>query len=102
MEHIMDTFNPQIMATMWGGDLNVTGNMKNFDVTGKLGSLPMPVFIHCGRHDFSRPEELEYYHSFVPSARTYIFKDSAHLAMIDAPVEYMQVMWKMLAEMEQR
>jgi len=35
MEHIMDNFNPQIMSTMWGGDLNVTGNLKNFDVTKK-------------------------------------------------------------------
>jgi len=100
MEHIMDNFNPQIMSTMWGGDLNVTGNLKNFDVTKELGNLRMPVFMHCGRHDFSRPEELEYYHSFVPSAHTHIFENSAHLAMIDAPLEYMQVMRKMLVKME--
>jgi len=100
MEHIADRFNPQIMETMWGSDLNVTGQMKEYNVTGQLHTLPMPVFMHCGRHDFSRPEELAYYHSFLPSARTYIFEQSAHLAMLDAPEEYLQVMHAFLCEVE--
>lgn len=99
MAHIIDRFNPQVMSTLWGSDLNVNGNLKDFNITGQLADLPMPVFLHCGRFDFARVEELDYYHSFIPSAETYVFEQSAHLAMIDAPHEYLYVLRHMLAKM---
>src|SRR5262245_15519659 len=41
----------EICATMQGPDWNVTGNLKNWDVTDCLGELDLPVLITSGRYD---------------------------------------------------
>ena len=40
---------------MWGTEWNITGNLKDWDVTARLGELDMPVLITSGRHDLTTP-----------------------------------------------
>ncbi len=36
---------------MQGPEWNVTGNLKDWDVTARLGQLDLPVLVTSGRHD---------------------------------------------------
>jgi L-proline amide hydrolase len=50
----MRSFNnlsEDVHGTMQGLEWNVTGNLKDWDVTDRLGELNLPVLVTSGRHD---------------------------------------------------
>src|SRR5262245_28658686 len=53
-EHVLRSFTnmrEEIYTTMQEPEWNVTGNLKNWDVTDGLGELDLPVLITSGRYD---------------------------------------------------
>ncbi len=53
-EHVMHSFvnlREDVYGAMQGPEWNVTGNLKDWDVTDRLGELDLPVLITSGRHD---------------------------------------------------
>ncbi len=48
-DHLMRTFTglrEEIYGAMWGTEWNITGNLKDWDVTARLGELDVPVLHH--------------------------------------------------------
>lgn len=57
-EHVMRSFEnlrEDVYVTMQGPEWNVTGNLKDWDVTARLGELDLPVLVTSGRHDEMTP-----------------------------------------------
>ena len=57
-DHVLRSFtnlSRDVYATMQGPEWNVSGNLKDWDVTARLGQLDLPVPVTSGRHDEMTP-----------------------------------------------
>jgi len=53
-EHVMSSFmnvREDVYGAMQGPEWNVTGHLKDWNVTDRLGELDLPVLVTSGRHD---------------------------------------------------
>ena len=76
--------NDRIYAIMQGpAEWKVTGRLRNWDVTGRLGEIAVPTLVTSGRHDEMRPEIVQPLVSGLPNATWTIFEQSAHMAHIE-------------------
>ena len=75
---------------MWGpSEFCVTGTLKNYDRTARLGELRLPALFIVGRFDEARPETVADFQQRVPGSKLVVVEGAAHMAMIDAPEEYL-------------
>ncbi|KAB7673092.1 proline iminopeptidase-family hydrolase [Bacillus sp. B1-b2] len=85
--------NPHVYQLMWGpSEFTVKGNLKSFDCTGDLSQIQIPTLYTCGKFDEATPESTEYFSSLTPNGKFHVFENSAHMAYIEEPEEYLTVM----------
>jgi proline-specific peptidase len=91
-----------VYETMMGGpnELIVIGNLKNWDRTDRLGEILVPTLITVGRYDELTPTCAETLHRAIPNSRMVIFEESAHLAHLEEPDKYRQVVADFMVEIE--
>ncbi|MEU6881490.1 proline iminopeptidase-family hydrolase [Streptomyces sp. NPDC046712] len=89
-----------VYATMWGSEWNITGNLKDWDVTDRLGELDVPVLVTSGRYDVTTPAVVRPIVEGIPGAEWVLFEKSAHLPSIEEPEHYRQVVAGFLSEVE--
>ena len=102
-EHVMRSLTnlrEEVYATMQGPEWNVTGNLKDWGVTDRLGELDLPVLITSGRHDEMTPALVKPLVEGIPGAESVVFEDSAHLAMAEEPTRYRRVVDSFLRRVE--
>lgn len=104
-EDVTKTFelmNATIYTKMWGpSEFTATGTLRDYDRTGQLKELNLPVLFTCGRYDEATPDATEFYRSHVKDARLEIFEKSAHLTMQDEPEAYVRAVREFLHSVEQ-
>lgn len=102
-EHVVRSFQnvrEEVYATMQGPEWNVTGNLRNWDATGRLGELKLPVLITSGRYDEMTPALVKPLAERISGAESVVFEESAHLAMAEEPARYRQVLESFLNRVE--
>ncbi len=88
-----------VYSTMWGPtEFVINGVLKDYDQTGRLKELKVPVLFTCGRWDEARPETVERFKSLVPGAQMRVFENSAHMAHLEEADAYMETMRRFLGE----
>jgi proline iminopeptidase len=93
----------QVYATMQGpNEFVVTGNLKDYDCTDRLGELTLPMLFTCGRADIVRPAETEYYHRLAPGSELVIFEQSRHAPHMEESEHYLAVVRDFLRRAESR
>jgi proline iminopeptidase len=94
----------EVYNTMWGPSefYMVGGNLIDFDRTGALKDLTMPVLWTCGQYDECRPETLAYYHSLTPNSEMHVFENASHTAHLEQRVQYMAVLSDFLERVERK
>ena len=93
-EHVMRSFsnlNEDVYGTMQGPEWNVTGNLRDWDVTARLGELALPVLVTSGRYDEMTPAVVEPLVSGIPGAEHVVFEESSHLAMAEEPDRFREI-----------
>lgn len=74
--------NKEVGRVMFGPNLiEVTGNMRYWDVTDRLRELRVPCLITCGEHDFLTPKLHRLMHSRIKSSKLVIIGGASHVAM---------------------
>ena len=69
----------QTYQILWGAnELVVSGLVRDYSLSPRLGALRCPCLFMCGRFDEATPEAHEYFASLVPGAQVHIFERSAH------------------------
>jgi len=68
----------------------VTGNLKDWDCTNRLGEITAPTLITCGRYDETGPACAETLHRGIPNSEMHIFEQSAHMAHLEETELYLQ------------
>src|SRR4029450_8316310 len=70
----------------------VTGNLKDWDVTARLGQLDLPVLVTSGRHDEMTPALVGPLVDGIRGAEWVVLEHSAHQATVEEPDRYRQVL----------
>jgi L-proline amide hydrolase len=102
-EHVMHSFlnlNDEVYQIMQGPEWNVTGNLKGWDVTVRLGEIKLPVLVTSGRYDEMTAPLVEPLVAGIKGAEHVVFHDSAHLAMAEEPDRYREVLGSFVDRVE--
>ncbi len=83
-------------------EFTITGTLKNYDITNRLGEIKIPVLFMCGEFDEARPSTVKYFTSLVTGAKFKMIKGSAHLTMHDKPKESNQAVIDFLNNLEKK
>ena len=81
--------NRDVGRIMFGPNVvEVTGNMRYWDVTERLRKLRLPCLVICGEHDFLTPKLHKIIHGKIRGSRLVILKGAGHLTMWDTRDAY--------------
>jgi proline iminopeptidase len=101
IKHAMDNVSIPVYGTMWGpSEPMVTGNLKEYDRTGRLKEIKSPTLWTCGRYDEATPETVGYYHSLMPGSEFVVFEKSAHMSHWEEADLYLPVVRDFLRRAE--
>lgn len=95
--YTLSHFNKRLYKSLWGPtEFRVTGTLKDWDISGRLGEIHVPCLITAGRHDEATPLIAEDIHSRIRGSRLVIFEDSSHNAMLEERDAYVRVVAEFL------
>lgn len=93
--------NNEVYLTMWGpSEFCVSGTLKDWDITDRLGEIHVPALVLCGRDDEATPTLAETIHRGIPNSELVIFEHSAHFPHIEETERYLQVLEAFLSRVE--
>ncbi|MFD0265447.1 proline iminopeptidase-family hydrolase [Streptomyces sp. NPDC127106] len=90
-EHVAQAtaaINAELYGAMFGAEWNVTGTLRDWDVTARLGELDLPALVTTGRYDEITPAAVQPLVEGIRGAQWMVFEDSAHLSMVEEPERY--------------
>jgi len=91
----------QVYEAMWGpNEFTVTGSLKDWDVIDRLGEIEVPTLIASGRHDECTPALVEPLHAGIAGSEWVLFEESAHMAYLEEPERYLEVVGRFLERIE--
>jgi proline-specific peptidase len=89
LKRTMSKMNNEIYNYMWGpSEFTINGILKNYDRTGDLGRIKIPVLFTCGRFDESVPSTTAIYRNAIPGAEISIFEGASHEHHLENIDEY--------------
>ena len=93
-----------VYETMWGQSEfgPVTGRLRDWDVTARLGEIAVTTLVTGGRYDEARPAHVAMLAEGIPGAELVIFENSSHLAFLEERESYIRVVDDFLARTESR
>jgi proline-specific peptidase len=87
--------------TMVGpSEFNVTGNLRDWDVTDRLGEIDVPTLFVSGEYDEIRPAHVRDMHEQVPGSELHHYANSAHLPFEEERERFMADYNEFLARTE--
>jgi proline iminopeptidase len=88
-----------VYRTLWGpSELTPTGSLRDYEREHRLRELAAPALFLCGRYDEITPEATAAYAAATPGARLCVFEHSAHVAHIEEPALFLDVVHGFLSE----
>jgi proline iminopeptidase len=81
-------------------EFTITGTLKNYDCTAKLGGIKVPTLFTAGRYDEAVPSTVKHFRSLIPGSELAVFDSSGHLTMQDEPENYVKVLRDFLHRVE--
>ena len=95
--------NPEVYYTMQGrSEFVMTGKLKDWDITDRLGEIEVPTLITSGRYDEATPLIAGTVHRGIPGSEWVIFEQSSHMAHAEEAERYMAVLDGFLTRVERR
>lgn len=96
-------WNESVYRHMWGAtEFRATGTLVDFDLTGRLHQIDVPVLFIAGQNDEARPETLAELQELVPDSRLVVILDAAHATLSKRPHEYLAIVETFLDSVEAR
>jgi proline-specific peptidase len=78
-----------VYSTMNGpSEFTVTGTLKDWDVTERLGEITIPALLVGGRYDECRPAHLAEMHRRMPGSQLATIEDASHLCFAEQPAAF--------------
>jgi proline-specific peptidase len=74
----------EVYLEMWGpSEFYATGNLRDYDRTGRLHEIAVPTLYTCGRYDEAAPPTTAAYQRLTPGAELAVFEQSAHMPHLE-------------------
>ena len=87
--------------TMQGpNEFVITGTLKDWDITDRLGEIRVPTLITAGRHDEFTPRQAQALHEGIAGSELVTFEDSSHMQFSEEPERYREVVAAFLERVE--
>ncbi|MEP7197420.1 MAG: proline iminopeptidase-family hydrolase [Saprospiraceae bacterium] len=83
-------------------EFTVTGELKNYDRTNRLGEIKVPTLFIAGEFDEARPSTVQYYQSLVPGSSFEMIENSGHLTTQENPQKNIDVVVKFINSIENK
>jgi len=81
--------DPRVYHAMCGpSEFHITGSLKAWDVTPRLGEIRQPTLVVGGRHDEATPRITEAVHRGIPGSEWVVMEGCSHLCHLEAPESY--------------
>jgi proline-specific peptidase len=91
----------EVYEAMWGpSEFCLTGPLKDWDITHRLGEIDLPTLVVGGRYDEATPTITETVHRGIPGSEWVIFENSAHFPHLEETDRYLQVLGDFLGRAE--
>ncbi len=81
-------------------EFTMTGTLKDYDITNRLGEIKVPTLFITGEFDEAREVTVRYYQSLVPNSTFQLIDNAGHLTMQDNPVQNISVIRDFLNKIE--
>ena len=93
--------NQELYRQLWGSsEFHVTGSLKDWDLTARLGTIAVSTLITSGRFDEATPRQMAILHGSIPGSQWVMFDDSSHVAHLEEPDRYNGVVAEFLSGVE--
>jgi proline-specific peptidase len=105
-DYVLRTFaglqeHPDVYLTMQGpNEFVITGTLKDWDITDRLGEIDVPTLITAGRHDEFTPRQAEALHRSIAGSELVTFEESSHMQFAEEPEHYRRVVAAFLDRVE--
>jgi proline-specific peptidase len=94
--------HPDVYLTMQGpNEFVITGTLKDWDVTARLGEIQVPTLITAGRHDEFTPRQAQALNEGIRGSELVTFENSSHMQFVEEPDRYFEVVGDFLGRVEQ-
>jgi proline-specific peptidase len=96
-----DKLGDEVYHIMWEpSEWCVTGTLKDWDITDRLGEIWMPTLVIGGRYDEATPAVTETVHRGIPGSEWVIFENSGHFPHLEETERYLKVLDRFLNHVE--
>ena len=83
--------DPRVYQAMCGpNEFMITGSLKHWDVTERLGTIQQPTLVIGGEYDVATPRITEVLHRGFPHSVWVVFKNASHLTHLEQPDAYLR------------
>ena len=90
-----------VYRTMNGpSEFHVTGTLRNWDITDRLGEIRVPTLVVTGEHDEATPAINRSVSEGIPGARSVIYPGCSHMAHVEDPEGYIRLLDDFFTEVE--
>jgi L-proline amide hydrolase len=90
-----------VYAAMHGpAEFRVEGTLRDWDITGRLSEIDVPVLLVSGGHDEVRPWMVEKTRRGLPRAQWVLFEDSSHTPHVEEPERFLELVEAFLERVE--
>jgi proline-specific peptidase len=101
LKRMVDKPGDDVYRVMWGpSEFFMTGTLKDWDVTERLGEILTPTLVIGGRYDHATPLLTEALHRGLNNSEWVIFEKSGHFPHIDETERFLQVLDQFLCRIE--
>jgi proline-specific peptidase len=101
LNRMADKPGDDVYQFMWGpSEWYLTGTLKDWDITSRLGEICLPTLVIGGRHDEATPTITETLHHGLRGSEWVVFENSGHFPHIEETERYLQVLDRFLRRVE--
>ncbi len=93
--------DPRVYQEMCGpSEFHITGSLKHWDVSARLGEIRQPTLVIGGEHDEATPTITTALHRGIPHSTFVLFENGSHLTHLEQPDAYRSLVSRFLAEVD--
>jgi proline-specific peptidase len=84
--------HPDVYMTMQGpNEFVISGTLRTWDITDRLGELAVPTLITAGAHDEFTPVQAQRLHDGIAGSELVTFEASSHMQFVEEPERYLEL-----------
>jgi L-proline amide hydrolase len=93
--------HPEVFVAMNGpSPFELVGNLRDWDITPRLGEIKLPALVVTGTYDLIPPDVARDLDARLPDSRLALFENSSHMPFVEEPERFLDVVDGFLADVD--